>query len=258
MKNNTKKLRNKKGGSKKRKNNDGKFDEEKQKRKDLIQERRNLKQKKRDKINKFLSKEDTKLINRKTREKIAPQSLLRVLINYTDEQVDNLTEKDLYNAYIIWRKGETTGRNINRSIERGEIPENDTHHTRKRKRKSIERKSSSIEKEELAEELAEAAEAAAEEQEKIDDMNTHGTQDYPMPRSPTQNMIIADYPPDFTPHGHTKGKSNTAPIMRPPQELFRLNQEISEEPDDDIYSLFDSSDMTPPDKKRQRKSSSII
>jgi len=254
MKNNTKKLRNKKGGSKKRKNNDGKFDEEKQKRKDLIQERRNLKQKKIDKIDNYLSKEDTKLINRKTREKIAPQSLFRVLTNYTDEQVDNLTEKDLYNAYIIWRKGETTGRNIKRSIKRGEIPEDDTHHTRKHKRKSIERNSISIEKEELAE----AAKHAAEEQEKIDDMNTHGTQDYPMPRSPTQNMIIADYPPDFTPHGHTKKReSNTAPIMIPPQELFSVKQEISEEPDDDIYSLFDSSDMTPPDKKRQRKNSSI-
>tara|TARA_B100000902_G_scaffold369647_1_gene394055 strand:+ start:768 stop:1508 length:741 start_codon:yes stop_codon:yes gene_type:complete len=240
-KNYTKKLRNKKGGTKEETVN-------------KIQEKRNLKQKKKDKINKFLSKEDTKLINRKTREKIAPDSLLRVLTNYTDEQVDNLTEKDLYKAYIIWRKGEAKDRNMSRSLQRGKIPEDGTHHTRKRKRKSIERNSISIEKEELAE----AAKHAAEEQEKIDDMNTHGTQDYPMPRSPTQNMIIADYPPDFTPHGHTKKReSNTAPIMIPPQELFSVKQEISEEPDDDIYSLFDSSDMTPPDKKRQRKNSSI-
>jgi hypothetical protein len=242
MKNNTKKLRNKKGGSKKRKNNDGKFDEEKQKRKDLIQERRNLKQKKINKIDNYLSKEDTKLINRKTREKIAPQSLLRVLTNYTDEQVDNLTEKDLYNAYIIWRKGETTGRNIKRSIKRGEIPEDDTHHTRKRKRKSIERNSISIEKEELAE----AAKHAAEEQTKIDDMDTYGIQEYPMePTSPIPNIDPNDYQ-GFTPHGHhtKKRKSNTAPIMIPPQEFFGLNQEIISEEPYDIDLL--NSDMPSP------------
>lgn len=229
MKNNTKKyytkkLRNKKGGTKEETVN-------------KIQEKRNLKQKKKDKINKFLSKEDTKLINRKTREKIAPDSLLRVLTNYTDEQVDNLTEKDLYKAYIIWRKGEAKDRNMSRSLQRGKIPEDGTHHTRKRK--------SSIGKEELAKAAEIAAEAAAEEQREIYEMNKYGIEEYRMaPRSPTQTMNIYDYPAGFTPHGTKRQRKNSLSMIDS-QDLFDVNREIiSKEPYEG--DLLFNSDMPSP------------
>jgi len=201
------------------------------------QNKKNLKQKKIDKIDKYLSNEDTILINPNKLETISHKSLLRVLTNYDDKQVDNLTEKDLYDAYIIWSNKEAAALQRNRTLKRGKKSGKDeTPPKRKRKSKSsIE----SIEKEELVE----AAKHAAEEQKKIDDMNTYGTLYYPTPRSPTRTMVIDDYPHGFTPHGTKRQRKNSL-SMTTPQDLF-VNQEISEEPYD-IDSLFNSSDMPSP------------
>tara|TARA_B100000902_G_scaffold379997_1_gene414900 strand:+ start:110 stop:817 length:708 start_codon:yes stop_codon:yes gene_type:complete len=197
-----------------------------------VQKRKELNLKKKDKIDKFLSKEDTILINPKTGRVISPKSLFLVLKTYTDAaEVDKLTENDLYNAYIIWSNKEAVTRRRNR--KRGKKSGNDeTPLTRKRKPESIE-----------TEELAEAAKHAAEEQKKIDDMNTYGTLYYPTPRSPTRTMVIDDYPHGFTPHGTKRQRKNSL-SMTTPQDLF-VNQEISEEPYD-IDSLFNSSDMPSP------------
>ena len=126
----------------------------------VLNEKR-CKTKKKDKIDKYLSNEGTILINPTTGRVISSNSLLRVLTNYDDKQVDNLTEKDLYDAYIIWSNKEAAALQHNRTLKRvKKYGKDETPPTRKRKSKSsIE----SIEKEELVE----AAKHAAEEQKKL-------------------------------------------------------------------------------------------
>jgi hypothetical protein len=158
--------------------------------------------------------------------------------------VRELTRDQIIKIYYKWLEVERNRLRENR-LKKKEEPDIDNKITKRRKTtiKKTNQNSNDIILNNL--EVAEAAETAAEEQKKIDDMNTYGTLYYPTPRSPTRTMVIDDYPPGFTPHGHTKKrKSNTAPIMTSPRGLF-VNQEISEEPYD-IDSLFNSSDMPSP------------
>lgn len=237
-KNGTKKIHKKKGGTGTLIDDTGILLDELNKNK--VQKRKELNLKKKDKINKFLSKEDTILINPKTGRVISPKSLFLVLKTYTDAaEVDKLTENDLYNAYIIWSNKEAVTRRRNRkhSVKRGnKSGKDETPPTRKRKPESIK-------KAELAEAAEIAAEAAAAEQKKIDDMDKYGIEEYRMPpRSPTRTMIIDDYPSGFTPHGTKRQRKNSL-SMTSPQKLF-LNQDISELYEDDL--LIDSIDMPSP------------
>ena len=169
--------------------------------------------------------------------------------------VRELTRAQIIKIYNKWLKVERNRLSANR-LKKKEEAGIDNKITKRRKTtiKKTNQNSNDIILNNL--EVAQAAEAAAAEQEN-DDMDTYGIQDYPVPSSPTQNMIIADYPADFTPHGNTeKRKLNPAHIMIPPEELFSVNQEISEEPYD-IDSLFNSSDSPSPLIKTPKKTPDI-
>jgi len=124
--------------------------------------------------------------------------LLRVLTNYDDEQVDNLTEQNLYDAYIIWSNKEAAALQRNRSVKRGKKSGKDkTPPTRKRK-------------------------SSAEAQREIYEMNKYGNTYIPVePSSPIPNITTP--PPGMTPIGHNKKHKNdndNDSINKPPQTLF--------------------------------------
>ena len=157
--------------------------------------------------------------------------------------VRELTRDQIIKIYYKWLEVERNRLSANR-LKKKEGPDIDNKITKRRKTtiKKTNQNSNDIILNNL--EVAEAAETAAAEQEKFDIMGTYGTQDYPVPSSPTQTMIIYDYPVGMSPYGTKRQRKNSLSMIHP-QDLFVNKEIISEEPyGDDL--LIDSIDMPSP------------
>ena len=219
-KKNTKKLRNKKGGSRKRKYTSTSTSTVGKK-----QQKRELEQNKIDKITTFLSNENTILKDVKGR-LFSFDSLMRSLSNYKDiDTVNRLTEDEIHDIYVKWRKFESEKRKGHRENKRKE---------RKGSTPIVRKHTVQQDRQDPDEELRTYAAAAADA---LTNMNKYGSNEFPVPGSP--NPTVDAYPRGFTPNDRreTPRYQNVGKGTR----LFGPSDEIYED-DDDFLDMSDEED----------------